>query len=212
MNINVIIMEYIVLSVLEMVLNILDKLMRIFIEILLVKNTDDVINGIAVNGQAREAAIRENDFDIVRARVNRNRHNVNTRRQDILGIQIVELNGALDELALLLVNAALLLRFLNEGEDLTFCNGRLLALPFSEEEEREKLFDPDEKENKRGQDNRKRLENGRHRHGKFLGTLLGNRFRADLAEDQNDDGHHDSRKKSAVVTPQISKKNSGNRG
>lgn len=86
------------------------------IEVLLMKNTDDLIDGIPVDQQTGEAGLCKGSGNFLVALVDVHGLQFDAMRQNFRRRQVAELKGVAQQLTLIFVNAAVLLHVLHEKE------------------------------------------------------------------------------------------------
>ena len=152
------------------------------------QNADDVVDGAPVDGDAGEVRAEHHLERLVERVLDVDRDEVDARGQDLLHGDLVKVEGRLHEIALLLLEHALLLDRFDDVFELLLGNGglRLRAL----QKAQGKLLDLDEEEDHGGQQLDEELEQAARLHGDRLAVLLRQRFRQDFSKDQYQDGHH----------------------
>ena len=86
------------------------------VEVLLMDHAHDVIHVLVVHRQAGVAALSEHGGDLLHGGRVLHRHDVHSGRQDVPGLQVAELDGGADQLALVLVQTSLVLRLGYHGD------------------------------------------------------------------------------------------------
>ena len=136
-----------------------------------------------------------------------NGHYVHTGREDVCDFDVVELEHAVDELGVLLLDAAAAFRFVDHGQELAFGDllGRLDAEEFRDERlpPAEQLVEGVEQPHQGPQD-------GSHSHAELFRHLFGDGLRGDFRENEDDDLHDDGRPCVADVAHRPHEKNGGN--
>lgn len=152
------------------------------------QNADDVVDGAPVDGDAGEVRAEHHLERLVERVLDVDRDEVDARGQDLLHGDLVKVEGRLHEIALLLLEHALLLDRFDDVFELLLGDGglRLRAL----QKAQGKLLDLDEEEDHGGQQLDEELEQAARLHGDRLAVLLRQRFRQDFSKDQYQDGHH----------------------
>ena len=92
------------------------------VKILLIQNSGDIVNGALVYRKAGKTGSRENGSNFFRGSIRADSGNINPGRKDVSRLQFVKLNGIAQQLALLAVDAAALLRLFHNCYQLLFCN------------------------------------------------------------------------------------------
>ena len=157
------------------------------IEVLLMKNTDDLIDGIPVDQQTGEAGLCKGSGNFLVALVDVHGLQFDAMRQNFRRRQVAELKGVAQQLTLIFVNAAVLLHVLHEKEQ--FLVGHFCVV-ICLEEARNQLFPLGKEKIQRGQHPDPEPDKGRTEHGKALRRVLCNAFGGDLAKDQDNDRDH----------------------
>ena len=117
-------------------------------------------------------------------------------RQNFRRRQVAELKGVAQQLALVFVNAAVLLHILHEKEQ--FLVGHFCVV-ICLEEAGNQLFPLGKEKIQRGQHPDPEPDKGRTEHGKALRRVLCNAFGGDLTENQNNDCNDDRRNRRADI-------------
>ena len=140
------------------------------VEILLVDHAHHVVDVLMVDRDAGEAALGEDPGDLVHGVGVLHRHDVHPGGDDLLHLQVVELDGGPDELALVLVQPALGLGLVHHGDQLLLGDAVVGGVM---EELGEQALPLAEEEVGRGEDHHEKAQQGRREHGEGLGGLLG---------------------------------------
>ena len=96
------------------------------IEVLFMYDADDGVNGLPVYRQAGIPRLNKADGQLLGGDILGNSLDIHPGGEDLPHLQIVKLNGGADELALVGVQAALVLRLLHHGGDLLVGNAAVL--------------------------------------------------------------------------------------
>ena len=157
------------------------------VEVLFMDDAHDVVHVLVVHRQAGVAALREGGGDLLHGGGVLHRHDVHPGGEDVPGLQVAELDGGADQLALVLVQAALVLRLGHHGDQLLLGDAGVLG---GAEDQVQQLLPLGEEEVQRPQDQQEHPEYGGGEHGKALRMLLGQALGGDLAEDQHHQRQH----------------------
>ena len=162
-------------------------LARAVVKIFLVDDAHDVIQRLLVDGQARIARRFELVGRLLLGAPQRDAVHPHARGEDVADVQVVKLDGAFEQFALVGVHAALLLGFLHQGEQLVLGDGVVVV---HAQQTAQKLL-PLGKEPVDRLEHRHKYPNHRiHRHGEALRHLLGQALGRDLTEDEHKHGHN----------------------
>ena len=157
-------------------------------EILVVNHADDAVERPVVDRQARIAGgcKRVGDF-VVRGGLG-NGDEIDARRENIRRLAVVKFDGAADQLAFLLVDAAFMLRLFDDGDQLLLGAAFFLlgCKQFGDE-----LFDQGEEEVQRRQKHGNHADNRRGEQSERVGSVLCEAFGRDLSENQDHDCDQD---------------------
>ena len=178
--------------------------------VLLMYDTDDIVNRIVVNRQTGIAALGKALGDLVHRGVVGHGHNIHTGGQHILGLDVVKLDGAADQLTLAVRQLAVLLGLADHGHQLTLGDGVLFSgiKPLGKE-----LFPRTEQGVQRCKNRDQRTEHGGKAHGQSFGHFLGHTLGGDLAKGQDQQGHDNRRDGRAVnAADKAGKQHGGKRG
>ena len=178
-------------------------------EVFFMDDAHDVVDILVIHRQTGIPILRERPGDLIHGIGILHGHHVHPGGQDLLHLQVVELNGSADELALMLVQPALVLGLIHHGDELFLRDAvfRLVA-----QQLRQQTLPLGEEEIHRPQQGDKHPENGGGEHGEVLRILLGQALRRNFAEDQDDHGQHHGGHRGAVYRQQLGKEHRGNRG
>ena len=165
------------------------------VEVLLVDDAHDVVDVLMVDRQPGVAALGEGLGDLVHGIGVLHRHDVHPGGEDLIHLQVAELDGGADKLALILVQTALGLGLVHHGDELLLSDAAVAA---AAEDQTEQTLPLSEEEVQGTENEHQQPQNGGGEHGKGLGLLLGQALGGDLAEDQDDHGEHDGGHRGAV--------------
>ena len=157
------------------------------IKILLVNDAHDVVQRILVDGKARIAGGFKTVRRFLRGALQRHAVHPHARGEDVADVQVVKLDGAFEQLALVGVHAALLLGFFYQGEQLVLGDGMVVV---HAQQAAEELLPLGKEPVNRLEHRHKHPDERIHRHGKALRHLLGQALGRDFAEDQHKHGHN----------------------
>ena len=159
------------------------------IKILLMNQADDIIDIVVIDGQTGISAFHKQPCHLFHRGGVLGCHQVHAGCQDFRHLQIAELDGIADQIALVLVKTALILRLIDHAHQLLFGDAVVAVVA---EHQRQELFPHGEQEVGRGQNPGEEPQQRRGKHGPGFGVFLGQALGGNLAEDQNDDGQHRS--------------------
>ena len=166
------------------------------IEVLLMKNTDDLIDGIPVDQQTGKAGLRKGSGNFLMAFADVHGLQVDSMGQNFCRRQVTELKSIAQQLALVFVNAAVLRHILHEKKQFLVGHfGVVVRL----EETGNQLFPQGEQEVQWRQHPYPEPDKGRTEHGKAFRRVLCNAFGGDLTENQNNDRYDDRRNRRTHV-------------
>ncbi len=97
------------------------------VEILLMHDADDVVNGVVIDGQAGIAGFCECLRKLFQRNIVLHGHHVYAGRQDLFHLHVIELDGAADELAFPVGKLTVALGLAHHGDQLTLGDGVALA-------------------------------------------------------------------------------------
>ena len=178
--------------------------------VLLMYDTDDIVNRIVVNRQTGIAALGKALGDLVHRGVVGHGHNIHAGGQHILGLDVVKLDGAADQLTLAVRQLAVLLGLADHGHQFTLGDGVLFSgiKPFGKE-----LLPRTEQGVQRCKNRDQRTEHGGKGHGHCFGHFLGHALGGDFAKGQDQQGHDNRRDGRAVnAADKAGKQHGGKRG
>ena len=161
-----------------------------------VDDADDLINAVLVDQQAGEAGLLKELTDLLHGGLHIEALQVYAVGEDILGLQLGEVDGVTEQVALLGVDGALLLDLLHQHEQLLLGH---LGVGLDAEDLGHQLGPQGEQGAEGNEDPDEELHEGGREHGKTLGAVLGHGFGGDLAEDQNHHGDGGGGDQSAVA-------------
>ena len=171
------------------------------------QDADDVVHAVFVDRQTGELIrIRQNGTEIFFGIVDVQRNHVDTGRHDFLKSDIVEIQHGLKQFALSFVDNAFFLNGIDDGNELFFRDGRLVAAvifapEFAQDIQQCHYDEHDGREND-GQNAGGKGDKPNH----CIRMLFRQNFRNNFAEDQNDNRYKDSgdgRGKCHIVLEQI---------
>lgn len=166
------------------------------IEILLMKNADDLIDGIPVDQQAGKAGLCKGSGNFLMALADVHGLQVHSMGQNFSRRQVAELKSIAQQLTLVFVNAAVLLHILHEKKQLLvghFC------VVIRLEETGHQLFPLGKQKIQRRQDQNPKADKRGTEQSKALRGVLCNTLGGDLTENQNNDCYDDRRNRRADV-------------
>ena len=158
------------------------------VEILLMDDADDVVNGVVIDGQAGIAGFCERLRKLFQRNIVLHGHHVYARRQDLLHLHVIELDGAADELAFPVGELTVVLSLTHHGDELTFGDGVALA---AVDEASQQLLPLAEQPGQRGEEGHQQVQHRRYSGSDRLGHLLGEGLGGHFAEDEDDYRQHD---------------------
>ena len=154
------------------------------VEVLFVDDADDIVNAVVINRQTGVAALYKQGGRLLHGEVVLHRNQVHTGGEDLGDLQVVELDGVADEIALVLVQTALVLGLVHHAHQLFFGDAVLTAVT---EHQGQQALPLGEQEVGRGEKHHQDPQQGGGQHGNGLGVFLGQALGGDLAENQD---HH----------------------
>ena len=157
-------------------------------QVLLVDDAHHVVDALVVHRQAGVALGGEHRRHVGQGGRILHGDHVHPGGEDIPRLQVVKADGGADELALLPVQAALVLGLLHHGDQLLVGDALVLRLV---EQLAQQLFPQPEQEVQRGEHRHEQPQQGRGEHGERLGGLLGQALGGNLAKNQHHHGEHD---------------------
>ena len=159
---------------------------------------EDVVDRILIDEKPRIFCLGEQRGDLFLCRRDGEGGKVGAVDQDILRALLGEVDGVFEQLALALVNAAVLLHLVDEHEQLLL---RHFIVGAEAEDLRQQLLPEGEDGVERREDPDEDLQHRRGEHGAGLCAVLGDAFGRDLAEDQhhNGDDHGGDRRTGVAV-------------
>ena len=160
------------------------------IEILLMKNADDLINGIPVDQQTGKAGLGKGSGNFLMTLVDVHGFQVNSMGQNFCRRQVTEFKGIAQQLAFVFVNSAVLLHVLHKKEQ--FLVGHFFIVIRLEEAGNQLLPLGKEEIQRRQNQNPKAYKRSTEQSETFRGILC-NTFRGDLTKNQNNDRYDDRR-------------------
>ena len=154
-------------------------------DVLGMEDAHDLVDAVLVDQQTGEAGFLEELTDLLHGGLDVEALQIHAVGQDILGLLLGEVDGVAEQVALLVVDGALLLDLLHQHEQLLLGH---LAVGLNTEDLGHQLGPQGEEEAEGNEDPDEELHEGRREHGKALGAILGDGFGGDLTEDQHDHG------------------------
>ena len=156
------------------------------IEILLMENAHDLIDGIPVDKQPGEPGLGKGFCDFLVALVDVHGFQLDPVGQNFRRRQVAELQSVSQKLALVLVNAAVMLHVLHEKKQFLVGHfGAAVCL----DEAGDELFALGKEEIQGRQRPDPQADERRTEHGKTLRGVLCDALGGDLAKEQDDEGH-----------------------
>ena len=170
---------------------------------------DDVVDGCVVDRDAGVAALGEENRQLLHGDGVRGGDNVHPGGEDLLHLHVVKLNGSADQFALVVLQAALALRFLHHGDELFF--GDALVLGGVEDLHRQLVEQAEEEV--QGRQHRQNHPHGRHcPHTELFRLVLCHGFGRDFAKNQHHNGQDDGGDGRAVGGVELGEKYGAQRG
>ena len=157
------------------------------IEVLLMDDADDVVNAVVINRQTGVAALHKQGGRLLHGCVVLHRYQVHPGSENLGHLQIVKLDGIADEIALVLVQTALVLRLVHHAHQFFFGNTVLSAVA---EHQGQQALPLGKQEVKRSKEQYEHPQERGRKHGKGLRVFLGQALGGNLAENQDHDGEH----------------------
>ena len=157
------------------------------VEVLFVDHAHNVIQAVLIHRQAGVAALGEHGAHLVHGGVPGHGGDLHAGGKDIAHLQVAELDGRADQLALVLVQTALVLRLRHHGDELLFGDARVVG---GADDTAEQALPLGEQEVQRRQHRQQHPQQRGRGHGKGLGALLGDGLGGYLAEDQHGHRQH----------------------
>ena len=158
------------------------------IEVLLVHDADDVVDGVMVDRQAGVAGLREGLGELLQRNIVLHGHHVHTGGQDLFHLHVIELDGAADELAFAVGQFAVALGLAHHGDQLTLGDGVALA---AVDKVAQQFFPLAEQPCQGGEEGQEQTQHRRYGGCNRLGHLLGEGLGGHFAEDEDNDRQHD---------------------
>ena len=166
------------------------------IEVLLMKNADDLIDGIPVDQQAGEAGLCKGSGNFLMAFADIHGLQVNSMGQNFGCRQVTKFKGIAQQLTFVFVDAAVLLHVLHKKKQLLvghFC------IVICLEEAGNQLFPLGKEKIQRCQHPNPKADKGRAEQSKAFRGVLCNTLGGDLTKNQNNDRYDDRRNRRADV-------------
>ena len=157
------------------------------IEVLLMDGAQNVVDGILIDQQAGVFGLGEQRRHLLLAGGDGQGRQIHPVDQDILGLLLGKADGVFQQLALVPVDAAVLLHLVHQHQQLLLGH---FAVAVEAEHLGQQLLPQGEQQVQGHQHPDQHLQDGRGQHGAFLGAVLGNALGGDLAEDQHHHRHH----------------------
>ena len=95
----------------------------VIMKVLLIQHPDDFVQAVFIDGQPGETGFQKQFPDFLFGGIDLDGFHLYPGGQYIVGIQLVEFNGILDQLTLLFVDAPFMLRFFHHDDQLVFRDG-----------------------------------------------------------------------------------------
>ena len=159
---------------------------RTVVKVLLMDDAHDVVQRVLVDGQARIAGGLETVRRFLGGALQRHAVHPHAGGEDVAHVQVVELDGAFEQLAFIGIHAAFLLGLLHEGEQLILGDGMVVI---HVQHAAEELLPLGKEPVHRLEQHHEHPDQRVHRHGKALRHLLGQALGRDFAEDEHEHGH-----------------------
>ena len=166
------------------------------VEILFVQDADNMVQVLMEHGNPGVEGLPEQLRGFLHRRGILNRRHVHAGRHDIGSVLVVELDGRADQLALILLDIALCLGFIDDGNQF-FLNLALFLIRL--DQLREQLPPQGKQQVQRPEQPHQNPDYGADCHGKLFRLLLGQRLGADLTQEQDQHGHHNRRDRRSQV-------------
>ena len=147
-----------------------------------VDDAHDLVNAVLVDQQAGEAGLFKELSDLLHGGLHVEALEVNAVGEDILGLQLGEVDGVAEKVALLGVDGSLLLNLLHQHEQLLL---RHFGVGLHTEDFGHQFCPQGEQGAEGDEEPDEHLHEGSREHSKALGAVLGDRLRGDLTEDQH---------------------------
>ena len=160
------------------------------------ENAHDLVDALLVNQQTGEAGLLEDLTDLLHGSLDVKALQIHAVGQDILGLLLGEVDGVTEQVALLVVDGALLLNLLHQHEQL-FLGHFVVSL--DTEDLGYQLCPQRENEADGNEDPNKELHEGGREHGESLGAVLGDGLGGDLTEHQHHNGDHGGGDQGSVI-------------
>ena len=161
---------------------------HVVVEVLLVDDTDDLIDFFLIYRDSRKAGLFEDLRQFLFGAVYIDGDHFGPRRHNFFCGQLVELDGVLDELAPLLIDPAAGLGFFDHGQDLVIRDGILFV---QLEQFGDQLLPLAENKGDRRQHSHEETDERRREFGERFRLLLGDVLRCDLTENKHNNSDHD---------------------
>ena len=173
-----------------------DALVGHLVEILLMQDTDDMVQVLVIDRNPGEPGVAERVRGLFNRRVVLQGGHVHPGRHDVRRVLVVELDGGTDQFALFLLDVALGLGFIDHGHQFIF-NLALFLLRL--DHLRQQLPPQGEQPVQGAQHGNQDADHAADGHGVFLRLLLSQRLGADLAQEQHQHRHHHGRNSGGQV-------------
>ena len=167
------------------------------VEILLMENANDLINGIPVDKQPGEPGLGEGLCDFLVALVDVNGFQLDAMGQNFRRRQVAELQGVSQKLTLVLINAAVMLHVLHEKKQLFMGH---FGVAVRLDEAGNQLFALSEEKIQRRQRPYPQADERRAEHGETLRGVLCNALGCDFTKEQDDESHDHGGDRRADIT------------
>ena len=149
------------------------------IEVLFMNDADNIVDACFIHRQAGEAVHGKDVGNFLETCIDRNRHHFHARRQNVLDIQIIELDGGRNQIRFMFLKIPVLLRLINHCDQL-IRNIRILVLNL--EQLRRQILPALKHQSKRAEKNHDETHKAQRTNGETLRRLLGKGLRRNLTE------------------------------
>ena len=181
----------------------------VVVEVALVDDTHDVVDIFIINQQAGETALVKDLGDCTGIIADADGLQIHTVGENVLGIPVGELDGRAQQLVLILIQAALLLDFVHQHQQLFLGHAAVFGVA---DDLAHQVFQGREHKGEGGQHHHQYPQEGGGEHGKLFGHFLRQTFGGDLAENQYHHGGNNGGDGSACVSHQMHKQQGTHRG
>ena len=176
-------------------------------QVLLVDDAHHVVQGLMVHRHPGVPLLGKQGGGLLHGGGVLQGHDIHPGGENVRGLQIVKANGGTDELALLGVQTALVLRLGDHGHQFLVGNAHVLL---GVEDFGQQLLPQGKEEGGRGENHHEKPQDGGGEQGETLRGLFGQTLGGDLAENQNHNGeHHRGYGGAAGLAQQVDKEHGG---